>query len=325
MYAPKLKTGDEIRIIAPSRSLSLITQATRDIAEKKLKEIGFTLTYSKNAEENDLFASSSIKSRVDDLHEAFTDKNVKGILTVIGGYNINQILRYIDYDLIAKHPKVICGFSDITALSNAIYAKTGLVSYSGPHYSSFGMRQGIAYTAEYFKKCLIEEGSFKIEPAKEWSDDVWYLDQEKRQFMKSDGYLTINNGKAAGKLLGGNLCTFNLLQGTEYFPDLKDSILFIEDDEESRDVAFDRDLQSLIHQPGFSGVKGVVIGRFQNASKMTDEKLFQIIRTKKELASLPVVANVDFGHTTPQITFPIGGSVELRAESGDVSINILEH
>ena len=83
----------------------------------------------------------------------------------------------------------------------------------------------------------------------------------------------INNGVAEGTILGANLCTFNLLQGTEYMPDLKNSVLFLEDDETSKQYDFDRNLQSLIHLSAFSGVKGIVIGRFQKASGMTDDKL----------------------------------------------------
>jgi muramoyltetrapeptide carboxypeptidase LdcA involved in peptidoglycan recycling len=177
MIPQKLKPGDEIRVIAPSRSLGLISQASRAGATKKLEELGLKITFSKNAEEKDDFASSSIASRVTDLHEAFADKNVKGILTVIGGFNVNQILSYLDYDLIRNNPKVLCGYSDITALSNAIYHKTGLVNYSGPHYSTFGMQKGVDDIVNYFKKCLMEAGAFAVLPSAEWSDDMWYLDQ----------------------------------------------------------------------------------------------------------------------------------------------------
>ena len=135
----------------------------------------------------------------------------------------------------------------------------------------------------------------------------------------------INEGQAEGNLLGGNLCTLNLLQGTEYMPSLIDSILLLEDDYESKPSTFDRDLQSLIHQPGFNKVKGLLIGRFQRKSEMEQEQLIKIIRTKRELAGIPVIANADFGHTTPQFTFPIGGKGRLEAMNGKVSFTILEH
>ena len=150
----KLKKGDEIRVIAPSRSMSLLNDKTINIATSRLIEMGFKVTFGKNVNNttNDDFCCASIEDRVNDLHDAFKDKNVKAILTVIGGFNVNQILDYIDYELIKNNPKIICGFSDITALLHAIYAKTGLVTYYGPHFSSFGMKKGFDYTLKYFKK-----------------------------------------------------------------------------------------------------------------------------------------------------------------------------
>lgn len=320
----KLKKGDEIRVIAPARSLNMISEETRDIANKCLEEMGLKISFSKNCEANDEFVSSSIDERISDLHEAFLDKNVKGILTVIGGHNSNQLLNYIDYDLIKNNPKILCGYSDITALSNAIYKKTGLITYSGPHYSTFGMKKGIDYTVEYFKKCLFSDEAFNINPSDEWSDDLWFLDQDNRVFHSDNGYKVINKGKADGKIIGGNLCTLNLLQGTQFMPDLTDTILFLEDDELTFPENFDRDLQSLIHQPNFEKVRGIILGRFQIASKIDEEKLLKIINTKKELRNIPIVSNVNFGHTTPHITFPIGGYVELFADE-EVKIIIKAH
>jgi len=321
MIPNKLKQGDEIRVISPSGSLSIISKENIQIAFKRLEKLGFKVTFSKNSREHDEFDSSSIKSRVEDIHEAFSDKNVKAMLTIVGGFNSNQILRYLDYGLIKSNLKILCGYSDITALQNAIYAKTGLVTYSGPHFSTFGMLKGFDYTLEYFKKCLIEKDSFEFKPSEEWSDDKWYLNQEKRKFIKNKGHLVINNGKAEGTIIGANLCTFNLLQGTEFMPGLKDSILFLEDDYESQPHHFDRNLQSLIHLPDFKHVKGIVIGRSQKASKMTNELLIKIIKTKKELSNIPVIANVDFGHTSPMITFPIGGKARIVNDK----LTILEH
>lgn len=310
----KLKKGDKIRIIAPARSLGIINEETRCIANKCLEELGLEIDFAKNCESIDEFNSSSIEERISDLHEAFLDKSVKGILTVIGGHNSNQLLKYIDYNLIKNNPKILCGYSDITALANTIYQKTGLVTYSGPHYSTFGMKKGIEYTVEYFKKCLFIDESFQVIPSKEWSDEAWFLDQENRMFYKNYGYKVINKGKATGKIIGGNLCTLNLLQGTEFMPDLTDAVLFIEDDELTFSENFDRDLQSLIHQPNFHGVKGIILGRFQIASKINEDTLTKIIKSKRELSKIPIVSQIDFGHTTPHITFPIGGEVQLSAD-----------
>lgn len=325
VFPEKLKAGDEIRIIAPSRSLAIISQESRKIANKRFQELGLKLSFGKHIEEIDDFTSSSIKSRVEDLHEAFKDSKVKAILTVTGGFNSNQLLRYIDWELIKSNPKILCGFSDITALNNAFFTKTGLITYSGPHYSSFGQKLYFDYTLDYFKNCLFSEDPLEIRPSKSWSDDTWYKDQDNRKLIPNSGWLVVNEGETEGTIFGGNLCTFNLLQGTEYFPDLANSILFLEDDEESAPHHFDRDLQSLIHLPEFTKVKGLVIGRFQNASGMTDKKLTQIIKTKKELNELPVVIGVDFGHTDPKVTFPVGGKVKLQLKKSSSNIQIVKH
>ncbi|OGM11383.1 peptidase S66 [Candidatus Woesebacteria bacterium RBG_16_34_12] len=323
-FPDKLKKGDLIKVIAPSRSLAILSQESIGYANTRFEDLGLKLDFGKHIKEKDDFVSSSIDSRVEDLHEAFSNKKVKGIITVIGGFNCNQLLHYIDWDLLKSNPKIFCGFSDITALNNSIYSKVGLVTYSGPHYSTFGQKLYLDYTIEYFKQCLMSDKPFDVIPSQQWSDDEWYKYQDDRHLINNSGFLVINNGEAEGIILGANLCTFNLLQGTEYMPSLKNTILFIEDDYESVPHTFDRNLQSLIHQPGFDGVKGIVIGRFQRASNMTDNLLKQIIENKKELNPLPVIANIDFGHTDPKITFPIGGHCKITA-SGDPKITIIKH
>jgi muramoyltetrapeptide carboxypeptidase LdcA involved in peptidoglycan recycling len=324
----KLKKGDEIRVIAPSRSLALISDEVKKIAINKLEEQGYKVTFSKNCLEKDMFMSSSIESRVADIHDAFRDENVKAILTVVGGFNSNQLLKYLDYDLIRNNPKIICGYSDITALNNAIFAKTSLVTYIGTHFSTWGMKKGFDYSLEYFNKCLTTDGSYKIYPAADWSDDAWYLDQDNRNFIKNDGPVIIHEGEASGIALGGNLNTLNLLQGTEFMPDIRDSILFIEDTDQAGDlfsIELDRDLQSLISQPGFERVRGIVIGRFQKKTDINLEKLRYIISTKKELKNMPVVSYMNFGHTYPLFTFPVGGQVKIIAKDGKVNLEIITH
>jgi muramoyltetrapeptide carboxypeptidase LdcA involved in peptidoglycan recycling len=287
--------------------------------------MGLEVSFARHAESCDDFMSSSVAERVADLHEAFADPQVDGILTVIGGFNSNQLLRQIDYDLIAANPKVFCGFSDVTALANAIYARSGLITYSGPHYSSFGMARYFDYTEAGFRACLCDSKPLRVRPASGWSDDEWFLDQDHRRVESSTRWWVINAGQARGRVLGGNQCTFNLLHGTEFMPDLDGSVLFLEDDAAVRPWDFDRDLVSIIQQPGFNGVRGLVIGRFQRASAVTRPLLEQIINTKPELSGLPVVANVDFGHTTPIFTFPIGGTVDVVAEADDPGLTFTHH
>ena len=321
IFPNKLKKGDEIRIIAPARSLSILSEDLKNTAIKNLEKLGFIVTFSQNCEEIDLLNSSSIESRVLDLHDAFLDKNVKAILTVIGGFNSNQLLPFIDYEIIKNNPKILCGFSDITAITNAITVKTGLVTYSGLHFSSFGKLAHTDYKFEYFEKCLSFESSkpFLVNNSKLWTDGEKTVENKGMQILKK--------GFAEGEIVGGNLCTLNLLQGTEFMPSLENKILFLEDDYECQSENFDRDLQSLLQQKGGNKIKAIVFGRFQIASNMTDEKLQFIVDTKPELGNIPIVSNVDFGHTSPAITFPIGGIAKLKTGENpkEIQLEIIKH
>ena len=326
MIPEKLKVGDEVRVIAPSRSMAMLGQDCIELATKRLEELGLKVTFGKHVMETDPdYGATSIEARVEDMMDAFKDKNVKAILTVIGGFNSNQILDYLDYDVIKENPKIFCGFSDITALLDSIYAKTGVAMYYGPHYSSFGMLKGFDYTYEYFKKMLFEEGDVEVKSSDTWSNDAWFIDQENREMIKNEGMFIINEGEAEGEIVAGNLCTLNLLQGTPYMPDISNKILFLEDDgmaDKLFFVEFDRNLQSLMHMPEFKTVKGIVIGRAEKNSQMTKEKWTKLIKGKKELEKIPVIADVDFGHTTPILTIPIGGEAKLIAKNGEIKLTL---
>ncbi len=311
----KLQKGDKIMIVAPSRGLKLIGQDCRQIAEERFKQMGLEVVFAENTTDDkwNKLGTGSVKERAADIMQAFKDKSVKAVFTVIGGFNSNQILAYLDYDVIRQNPKIICGFSDITALLDAINAKTGLEVYYGPHYSSIGMKKGCEYTLDYLKKILFSDDEIEVKASEEWSDDLWFLDQEKREFIKNEGFWNIHEGSAEGTIVGGNLCTYNLLLGTEYQPKFEaDTILMIEDDAGSAPAIFDRNLQSLCHQPDFKNVKGLVIGRFQKGSEMDREMLEFIINNKEELKNIPVIANVDYGHSTPIITIPLGGYAKMQ-------------
>ena len=207
----KLKIGDEIRIIAPSKSIKNKQDELILLSKQTLENMGFKVTFGKNVTKTrEYYESATVKERVEDLEEAFLDKNVKAILCARGGFSVNQILEYINYDLIKANPKIICGFSDITALANSIYAKTGIETYIGLNFSSFAMKKGIEYSLKYFKKVLMEEELVELEPAEYWSNDYWQQEQEQRNFIKNEGMFVIQEGEAEGEIIGGNLCTLNL-------------------------------------------------------------------------------------------------------------------
>lgn len=290
---PKLKKGDNIRIIAPSCSGQTISKQRIKNAQKTLEQAGFVISFGKNVFEMNDLQSSSVESRLEDLHSAFLDQKVSGILAIRGGYNANDLLDYVDWNIIKNNPKVYCGYSDNTALQNAILAKTGLVTYSGPNFSTFGNPKKLNYTLNNFLDVVCSANPMSIK-------NLNHIE-------------VINPGKSSGGIIGGNLCTLNLLQGTEYMPSLNNQILFIEDDFISNLDwwEFTRNLQSLINLPDFNQIRGLVIGKFDSKSRLPISKIRRVIKSKPELNSIPVIANLNFGHVLPMFTFPIGGKVNI--------------
>lgn len=307
-----------IMICALSRSLSMICDENIELAKKRLENIGYNIEFSKNCSVMDDFISSSIKKRVDDFHNAIKNPNIDIILSVLGGYNCNQLLNYIDYDLIKKNPKFICGYSDITVVLNAIYAKTGLITYLGPTFHSFAMKFGLEDTIKYFNYA-VNQKDYNIDDSEYYSSDRWYDDQDNRKFIRNKGSVVINKGVAEGTIIGGNLCSFNLLQGTTYMPSLENKILFIEDDSlvgKEYPFEFDRNLTSLMQQKNFNKVKAIVIGKAQTQTGMNLKKWRKILN-KNELKNIPIIIDVNFGHTTPNATIPIGGYCYIDTNSNN--------
>ncbi len=327
MIPEKLKKGDMVRVIAPSRSMALpwITEEIKQIAAKRFEQMGLEVSFGKHVMEKDKYDSSSIKSRVDDLHDAFQDPEVRMVITIMGGWNSIDIVPHLDYELIKLNPKIFCGYSDITTIANAIHAKTGLVTYSGPHFFDFGEKNGFDYTLDYFKKCLMSKEAFEVEPSSKWSNDRWTKDQENRKFEKNEGIRSINEGKCKGTIIGGNLITLHNLSVTPYAPSFWDKILFVEEDENEFVTTFFMRLTSLTYRPDFSGVRGIVIGRFQPESSITDYDIRFLVSKNPTLQKIPIISGVDFGHTTPKITFPIGGEMKIESKKGNVRLDILKH
>lgn len=328
IITPKLKSGDTIRIIAPSNSGKILSAEQKEIAEKRFKDIGISITYGESTFEDLAFDSASTASKIKDLHEAFEDEKINGIIAVRGGFNSNELLDYIDWNIIKNNPKIFCGFSDITVLHNAIFAMTGLVTYHSPNFSNFGQLRNFDYTFEYFTKSLIGESSYIIPPSKEWNDDKWWENQNDIKLMHNEGYVLLNSCEErnyTGKILGGNISSFALLQGTQYFPDLEGSVLLIEDDEWVDIHIFNRYLESILQQKNSDKIHAIIIGRFQRKSEVSLEDLRKIIRSKEKLKNIPVVFGIDIGHTTPQATMPIGGILNLKIMMNKIELEVVKH
>lgn len=320
IFPKKLQQGDEIRIVTPSKGISFVKKPILDKAVDFFTQRGFKISFGKHVQKLDEFNSSSVSDRIEDLHDAFRDKNVKAIFSAVGGSSANQLLKFLDFSLIKANPKIVCGLSDITTLSNAIYKKTGLVTYSGPHAPLFGATKCVDYTWVYFQKCFLKNEPFSVTPSDEYCDHRW-----DKQVSPTPEYWPLNSGEATGVALGGNLLTFNFLQGSEYMPSLKNSIIFIEDNDKETVRDFRNQLQSLLNQKDAAGIKGLVIGRFQKGSQITRNLLVEIVKRQTELKHIPVLANVDFGHTTPMITIPIGGKVHLIVKRKTYKLDILKY
>lgn len=317
IIANKLSSNDEIRVLSPSTALQRVNSSEDNKeTEHYFEQLGYQITYSDHIDEMDSMLSSSIHSRVEDLHKAFNDPNVKAILTSIGGYNSNELLPYLDYDLIQANPKILCGYSDITALQNAIFSKTGLVSYSGPAYSSFKMNELQDYQTSQWLTAL-QNTSYILHPSEFWSSDPWFLPDHPRN-LQANEWGVYSEGEAEGVSIGGNLSTFNLLQGTDYLPQVDQPILFIESAEQNNAYDFARNLASLLQV--YKQPKAVLIGRFPNESNTTIEELFYILDKHPMLKKIAVMYNVNFGHAQPIFTFPIGGKVKVDTSFKNIKV-----
>jgi muramoyltetrapeptide carboxypeptidase LdcA involved in peptidoglycan recycling len=320
IYPRPLQPGDTVMVVAPSSKSNYISEETHAIAKQRFAELGLNVVFSPNFDSDEQRGTPrSITERVAGLHAAFADPKIAGIFTVLGGYHCNQILESLDFEIIKNNPKVFCGFSDITALNNAILAQTGLVNFSGPHYSSFGMKHGFDFTLESFKRAVMSADDFDIEQSSEWSDDPWYRAQEDRTFIKNPGAKIMHAGAASGHLVGGNMSTISLLQGTKYMPIFDDVILFIEDDSTAEEAVFIRQLDSLLMQDLAKNIRGVLVGRFQNKQPVPYERIYQSI--SRVLPDVPVISGLDFGHTTPMLTIPVGGFCNMTTDTNNFKIS----
>ena len=314
----RLKKGDHIRVVSPSSSIESIGGFEANVAaKKKLEALGFRLSFSEHYFENDIFDSAPIASRVADLEAAFANETVDAILTTIGGFNCNELLPYLDFDLIAQNPKIFCGYSDTTALLNAIYAKTGIQTYMGPSYSSFKMREGQDYQTQAWLNAVTQD-SFTLEPSEEWSSDAWYIPDAPRTFFPTD-WKVYNPGQASGVAIGGNLSTFALLHGTEFAPKPDKYILFLEEAEEDHYVEFTRHFAALLQV--YPNPQAVLIGRFPKETEMTEEILLTILDKHPILKKVPVLYDLDFAHTQPLFTITIGGQVEIDTKTFSITFS----
>jgi len=322
MNTYRLKPGDEVRVIAPSGSWRPRRAEAYQRAQRRLESLGLTVTYGKNIQGQGHFGTAPVAERLADLHDAYHDPNVRLVIALHGGWSANGLLRDIDWKLLADNPKPMMGFSDITVLLNALYTQTARVNYLGPNFSTLGSRQLQDYTFEWFQAVVMGDVPLALERSRQWQRT------RRGPLSKTRPWQVLQEGQGEGVLIGGNLGTFYLLQGTASQPVFNQPfILLVEDDDEAGRYSareFDRRLESLLQLSGARKyIRGLVIGRFQPASRVTMPDV-RAIASNMELTDIPIVADIDFGHTTPLLTLPIGGRASLLAQNNRVNFNLLQ-
>ncbi|RLN61411.1 hypothetical protein BBJ28_00008483 [Nothophytophthora sp. Chile5] len=360
LRALALSTGDTIALVAPASGLAALVPHRLAQARQELEQHGFQVkiypSVLKTTQENakmqaeddaiaaaDRYSCSSYSSadaeiRAAELMQAFLDPEVAAIVCTIGGFTSHEILEYLDFEAIAAHPKIFCGFSDITTLHLALYAKTRLCSFYGPAaIVQFGeFPSPLEYSMAAFWKAVQSPALpvGELIASSEWTDDKtanWFTraDTTHQDLMKPNpGYTWLRSGVASGPILGGCLPVLLNVRGTEYMPDLQDAILLLETPEGAQ---FDQGmpLQDVNMVLGclrvdgtFDKIRGLVVGRAFAYSDAQAGELQRLIRHHTRGSNFPILYGVDVGHTNPIATIPLGCQVSL--DSAANSFRILE-
>jgi muramoyltetrapeptide carboxypeptidase LdcA involved in peptidoglycan recycling len=326
MIPTKLKQGDTIAMFSPS-SPATATVSERYLRGKKyLEDKGFKFIEGSLTGKSDFYRSGSIIERAEELNQLIRNPDVKCIISAIGGMNSNSLLPYIDYKYLCSNPKIIVGYSDVTALLLGIYAKTGLTTYYGPAVvASFGeLPPFVDETYKYFSDILCNEINYPytLPTPKYWTDE--FIDWKTQSHSKNqidNKLITINNGISRGRLIVGNLNTMMGIWGTEYMPEIcEGDILLIEDS--LKDAATIERSFSLLKLSGvFNRINGLILGKHEKFNDQnTGRKPYDILNEVMGKIDFPVLADFDCCHTHPMLTIPIGAKIELNSSSQSVTI-----
>ena len=303
----KLKRGDTIGLISPS--MARYERAPFAIAHENLQALGFKVKEGKWLRARNGYFAGTDAQRAEDLNAMFADPEVNGIVAMSGGAGATRILGMLDYATIRRNPKCFTGFSDITALHNAIQARTGLVTFLGP----MGASDWNPFTTNYFQRVLIEGEAVTF--ANE-------IDREERLAQAKWRTEALRGGRARGRLIGGNLSVLNTLLGTPVAPEFRGAILAIEDVDEYI-YRVDRMLAHLRLAGALDQLAGVVIGQFTDCKpgegfgRLALEEVFD---DYFKSLNIPVFSGSQFGHIRRYFTLPIGLEVEIDADAGTIAM-----
>lgn len=303
MIPTKLKKGDTIGVIAPSNYIEKDDLEYINASIALMEASGFKVKFGKYVFEDTLGYGTSPEKRAADINWAFKDDEVKTIMCVKGGEDSNTTLDYIDYEMIKKHPKIICGFSDNTSILNAIHEKTGLVTYHGPTFKSLtSWETGYAY--KQFIKTFAENTESLIMGEPE------------------DEYTTIQAGQATGELVGGNLSLFTKLVCGKYAVNLQDKILFLEElGFEAAPEMVNSNIYYLKQNGIFDRIAGLWIGNYEHPSKVSIEKIIK--NAIGDEYKFPIIKSDNFGHIDKKIIIPIGTKAEINTNE-KIKIKLVE-
>lgn len=325
----RLSPGDKIGICSPSWcGPALFPERARRGAEA-MEQLGYRVQFTEHAFGRHGHNSAPATTRATDLNGLFADPEVHAIVATIGGYCCNQILPYLDFDLIERNPKILLGFSDITVLQIALWSKLRLVTFSGPTVmTDFAELPSMpAYTIEAMKAILqapVPAGMLRS-PAW-WTDEFleWgSAEGQRRGRIRNTAadWAWLKPGTGKGFLLGGCLESLQHLRGTPFWPSWDGAIMFLESSTRGLPVGqLDAYLTDLRALGALAGIQGLLIGKFLGCGPEHRLELHEVILRAVEGFDFPVVADMDIGHTSPRLTLPNGIETRVDGNSREVEI-----
>jgi len=300
----RLRKGDLIGIISPASTPDDLTRINS--GTQYIEKLGYNVLVGSNVGKNHGYLAGTDEERLADLHSMFKNKNVKAIMCVRGGYGTPRLLDKIDYKLVRKNPKIFVGYSDITALQMAFLQKANLVTFAGPMLAVDFHDNVSPFTEEFFWRLVTSNK--KVGRIKNPNNEkIYYL----------------KKGSAVGQIVGGNLALLVSLMGTQYFPDIRNKILLLEDTGEAP-YRLDRLINQLRIAKVFDKVKAVVLGAFTDCKELDPTKktltLGEVIEDYFSRLKKPAVYNFQHGHIKDNVTVPFGIRVKLNATKGFIEI-----
>ncbi len=326
MKAKKLSGDITIGIFSPSAPASATAPARYHRGAEYLQSKGYNVIHGNLRGKRDFYRSGSIKERADEFNQLLYNEDVQILMSAIGGFNTNSILPYIDYEYLKKHPKVIIGYSDITALHLAVYAKTGLVTFYGPAASaSFGEFPPLVdETFESFDAFMRNKISFPYtyEMPKAWTDEyVDWNSQTQAKNVYDNAWICGCLGTCRGRLVGGNLNTMYGIWGTEYMPKIQQGDILLIEDSLKDACTIERSFALLKLSGVFDKVGGIILGKHEKFDDNgSGRQPLDVLLEVMGEPNIPILADFDCCHTHPMLTMPIGCEVLLDATNKCVTL-----